>query len=137
MINLVIQTYILVKIPFIRAYLKNLIGKDLLERYLSKYTGSDAVLKITKYLGSAVNLIASEVIIANRQSEAFLKAAKSTEKNFHRDCENTNHILSYQEYKEMIKVRDGYIDKAAHSTGVITRGFTAGVDSFSSSDSKK
>ena len=32
---------------------------------------------------------------------------------------------SDQEYKTMSKVRDRYIDKAAHSTGVISRGFAA------------
>ncbi len=38
MIGLVIQTYILVKIPFTRKYLENLVGKDYLEKYLGKYT---------------------------------------------------------------------------------------------------
>jgi hypothetical protein len=40
MISLIIQTYALVKIPFTRDYLENLVGKDVIEKYLGKYTGS-------------------------------------------------------------------------------------------------
>lgn len=125
MIGLTIQTYVLVKIPFTREYLKNLLGKDFLEKYLGKYTGFWALVKIVKYVVPAVGLVAAETITANQQSEKFLNAAKSTEKNFYRDCEKTHRLPSDQDHKAMCKVRDQYIDKAAHVNGIITRGFTS------------
>jgi hypothetical protein len=137
MIGLVIQTYVLVKIPFTRHYLENLVSKDFIEKYLGKYTGSAAVVKMTKYLAPALSLVTAEVITANQQSERFLNAAKSTENNFYRDCEKTHRIPSDQDYKTMCRVRDEYIDKAAHSTGIISRGFASGFSSFFSSDQTK
>lgn len=130
MIGLVIQTYILVKIPFARDYLENLVGKDLLEKYLGKYTGSEALAKAIKYMGPAVSLLAAETITANQQSERFLNAAKCTEENFYRDCEKTHHMPSDQDYKTMCKVRDEYINKAAHSNGIISRGLASSFSLF-------
>jgi hypothetical protein len=130
MIGLVIQTYVLVKIPFTRGYLESLVKKDFLEKYLGKYTGSGGLIKIVQYVGPAVSLIAAETFTANQQSEKFLSAAKCTEENFYRDCEKTHRIPTDQEHKTMCKVRDAYIDKAAHSSGIITRGFTSGFSSF-------
>lgn len=130
MIGLVIQTYVLVKIPFTRQYIESFVGKDFLEKHLGKYTGSGALVKIAKYVGRAVGLVAAETITANQQSERFLNAAKSTEQNFYRDCEKTHRMPTDQDYKAMFKVRDQYIDKAAHANGIITRGFTASFSSF-------
>jgi hypothetical protein len=137
MIGLVIQTYVLVKIPFTRIYLENLVGKDFLEKYLGKYTGSEALAKIIKYMGSTAGLIAVETITANQQNERFLNAAKVTEENFYRDCKTTSSIPSQDEYNAMFKKRDEYLDKAAHASGILTRGFTAGFHSFFLSDSPK
>jgi len=129
MIGLVIQTYALVKIPFTRAYLENLVGKNSLDKYLGKYTGSEAVTQIIKYALPALGLMYAEVYSANQQQERFLKAAETTENNFYRDCKAINRIPSDEEYKAMCKVRDDYINKSAHATGIMTRGFA--LDFFS------
>lgn len=122
MIGLVIQTYVLMKIPFTRAYLENLVGKDFLEKYLGKYTSSEALVKILKYIGPAVGLIAAETITSNQNHQRFLDAAKATEENFYRDCEKTHRIPTHEEYKIMFEARDKYINKAAYANGIISRG---------------
>jgi len=137
MIGLVIQTYALVKIPFTRAYLENLVGKDFLEKYLGKYRSSEALAKILKYASPAVGLLVAETITANQEHQRFLNAAKATEENFFRDCATTHRIPTHDDYKAMFEVRDEYIKKAAHANGIISRGFTAGVTSFFSPDSPK
>ena len=129
MIGLVIQTYALVKIPFTREYLENLVGKDVLEKYLGKYTGSEALTKIIKYVVPAIGLMAAETMTTNQQREGFLDAAKSTEENFYRDCKKTNCMPTDEDYKAMFKTRDEYINKAAHANGIITRGFARGFSS--------
>ena len=92
MMGLVIQTYILMKIPFTRKYFESLVKRDFIEKYLGKYTGSEALVKTMKYVGPAVGLLVVETMTANQQHNRFLNAAKSTEEDFYRDCEkNTSY----------------------------------------------
>ena len=126
MIGLVIQTYALVKIPFTREYLENLLGKDFIEKYLGKYTGSGAVAKMFKYVGPAMGLLAVETITANQQSDRFLRAAKLTEDNFFSDLKKMNRIATDEEYQAMTKVRDSYNNKAANADGILSRGLRRG-----------
>ena len=134
MIGLVIQTYGLVKIPFTREYLENLVKKDFIEKHLGNYTGSEALVKIFKYVGPAISLVAAETITANQQSNRFLRAAKLTEENFFNDFKKMNRIATDEEYQVMVKLRNEYLDKAANANGIIVRGLGRG---FAASDTCK
>ncbi len=134
MIGLVIQTYIFVKIPFTRKYFESLVGKDYIEKYLGKYTGSESVVKIIKYVSPALILMTAETVTANQEYDKLSKAAELTEKNFMNDFKSRNTTPNDADYQEMYKVRDKYIYEAAHARGVVSRGFAASVHSFSSSD---
>lgn len=48
MVGLMVQTYILLKIPYTRDYFENLVSKQYIEHYLGKYTGSEAFVKSIK-----------------------------------------------------------------------------------------
>lgn len=123
LIGLVIQTYILIKIPFTRAYLENLVSKNYIEKYLGKYTGSEATLKLIKYIAPAASLALVEHYTANIVETKNLSAAKLTEENFYFDHQKSGSVPSKEKVLEMRATRDNYIKQAANSTGVISRGF--------------
>ena len=132
MMGLMIQTYILLKIPYTRDYLQNLVGKEYIEQYLGKYSGSAAIGKLFKYVGPAIAIGTVEAASSTMESNRCLKAAHETEENFKAKCEFLHKLPTEAEYMEMEKVRDGYIRKSTEATGVVSKSFAAAKNYISS-----
>lgn len=130
MIGLVLQTYILVKIPFTRDYLENLLGKNYIENHLGKYTGSEAVIKLLKYMGPALSLGVTDHVTASLLADRYYFAANLVEENFHSDYEKMGKLFNEVEFNEMRQQRDKYLKQAANAKGIISRGFAAGASKF-------
>jgi hypothetical protein len=121
MVGLVIQTYLLLKIPYTRNFLENLIGKSYLIKYLGEYTGSEAVVKITKYVAPALTTLLIDMVTATTEENRYMRAAKQVQINFDDDNKIMNHIPSATEFRDAMKQRDIYIGKAAEAKGIFSR----------------
>ena len=123
LVGLILQTYILLKIPFIRQYLENLVGKNYIEKCLGKYTGTDALVKLLKYCGPVVTLTGAELITANIQAERQFEAARQAKRVFDETHKAAGSLPSFKERKENANLQLDYIEKASNAKGIITRGF--------------
>ena len=125
LIGLTIQTYALVKIPYTKAYLENLIGKNYIEQYLGKYTVSESLVKIFKYVGPWIALTGAELITAKAEASRQFEAARLTKEMFDDMHNQAGSMPSLEELKEIRKEYAKYIEKASNAKGVISRGFAA------------
>lgn len=124
-VSLTIQTYLLVKIPFTRAYLENLLGATYIEKYLGKYTGSEALAKVAKHTLPILALGVTEHFTASSEAARYYKAADSVEKKFTEHHLSIGSQPSIEQHEAMVKQCYNLVEKAANAKGIITRGFAA------------
>ena len=74
-VSLTIQTYLLVKIPFTRAYLENLLGTAYIEKYLGKYKWSEVLVKIAKHTVAILALNLTQHFTASSEAALYYEAA--------------------------------------------------------------
>ena len=123
LIGLMLQTYILLKIPFTRQYLENLVGQSYIEKYLGKYTGSKALITLLKYCGPAITLTGAELITANIEAERQFAAAREVKQVFDETNKLAGFEPSLEEIKQNSELQLNYIKKASNAKGIISRGF--------------
>jgi hypothetical protein len=125
MVGLMVQTYILLKIPYTRDYFENLVSKQYIEHYLGKYTGSEAFVKSIKYLGPMFAVGIVEKLTADMEANRCMTAAKIAEENFDKDNARMHKIPNEAEIAQMQKIRDEYQQRATRATGVISKSFSS------------
>ncbi len=125
LIGLMLQTYILLKILFTGQYLENLVGQSYIEKYLGKYTGSQALITLLKYCGPAITLTGAELITANIEAETQFKAAREVKRVFNGTNKLAGLEPSLEETKQNDELQLNYIQRASNATGIVTRGFAA------------
>jgi hypothetical protein len=123
--GLMLQTYILLKIPFTREYLENLVGQSYIEKYLGKYTGSEMLIKLFKYCGPVIAAAGAELLTANIEAQRQFEAAQQAQRIFDQHHKAAGSLPSVEELKQNADLQLEYVKKASNAKGIISRGFAA------------
>ncbi len=120
-----LQTYLLVQIPFTRAYLENLLGIAYIEKYFGKYNGSEVLIKLAKHTAPILVLCLTEYITANSEAARCYEASNSVIKNFNEFHSDAGSQPSMEERKAIMKESISLIHKAVDAKGLVSKGVAA------------
>ena len=135
MLGTVVQTYVLLKIPYTRKFLENLLSIDYIEKYLGKFSFSSGTVKMIKYLGPIVALAVVDVATARETSRQLYESSKMSLEKDVACYKSLGRDPSAEEIKVMFDKSDKYIREASKAKGLISRSFDVGVSNKTISES--